>query len=171
MLSSEFPESRSLLAMRLCCVCAQPASSTCSRCKQRRYCGDRRCQISDWKAGHKASCRRRPSGATASPPLPSSTAVQQLSAGGSHTTDYAWPGGWTVRARRAPIISRDELSMSEYSEGAWKRELNLTLFMVRASDPKREAERDRERQRETERRRDRERQRERHRETERQRDR
>ena len=59
-------------------------------------------------------------------------AVAALGAGRPHATLYRWrpksSHGWTVRTRRAPIIENSELSMSAYSQGAWKRELGLTLF-------------------------------------------
>ena len=59
-------------------------------------------------------------------------AVAALGAGRPHATLYRWrpksSHGWTVRTRRAPIIENSKLSMSAYSQGAWKRELGLTLF-------------------------------------------
>ena len=38
-----------------------------------------------------------------------------------------WPGtGWTIRISNAPILKNSDNSVSEYSSGAWKRELHMT---------------------------------------------
>ena len=36
--------------------------------------------------------------------------------------------GWRVRTRHAPIIKNSELVVADYSQGAWRRELSLTLI-------------------------------------------
>ena len=50
----------------------------------------------------------------------------ELAAGRAHTTEHHW-GDWVVRVRRAPILKNSEYTTSEYSAGAWKRDLSLTL--------------------------------------------
>ena len=49
-----------------------------------------------------------------------------LAAGNAHVKEHRWAGGWLVRTRQAPIVKSSEISMSDYSHGAWKRELGLT---------------------------------------------
>ena len=49
-----------------------------------------------------------------------------LAAGNAHVKEHRWAGGWLVRTRQAPIVQSSEISMSDYSHGAWKRELGLT---------------------------------------------
>ena len=49
-----------------------------------------------------------------------------LVAGNAHVKEHRWAGGWLVRTRQAPIVKSSEISMSDYSHGAWKRELGLT---------------------------------------------
>ena len=49
-----------------------------------------------------------------------------LAAGNAHVKEHRWGGGWLVRTRQAPIVKSSEISMSDYSHGAWKRELGLT---------------------------------------------
>jgi hypothetical protein len=41
--------------VHLCCVCGNPAPSSCSRCHARRYCSKLH-QTYDWRQGHKAIC-------------------------------------------------------------------------------------------------------------------
>jgi hypothetical protein len=55
--------------------------------------------------------------------------VRSLAAGREHEAQHHAAGlGWVVRTRRAPIIKNSELVVSEYSQGAWRRELSLTLL-------------------------------------------
>ena len=49
-----------------------------------------------------------------------------LAAGNAHVEEHHWDGGWLIRTRRAPIVQSSEISLSDYSHGAWKRELGLT---------------------------------------------
>ena len=49
-----------------------------------------------------------------------------LAAGNAHFKEHRWAGGWLIRTRQAPIVKSSEISMSDYSHGAWKRELGLT---------------------------------------------
>ena len=51
-----------------------------------------------------------------------------LASGTAHVATYAWPDGtWTVRVCHAPILKNSDNSISDYSSGAWKRELGLTM--------------------------------------------
>ena len=45
-----------------------------------------------------------------------------LAQGRAHVEEHRW-AGWLVRLRRAPIVQTSEISLSDYSHGAWKREL------------------------------------------------
>ena len=36
--------------------------------------------------------------------------------------------GWTIRIKRAPILKNSDNSASDYSTGAWKRELSMTTI-------------------------------------------
>lgn len=56
------------------------------------------------------------------------SATTSLASGREHVRTYRWPGGWTARVCRAPILKNSELTPSEYSTGAWRRELSLTLY-------------------------------------------
>ena len=49
-----------------------------------------------------------------------------LASGQEHITEHSWPGGWTIRISRAPILKNSDNSASDYSTGAWKRELSMT---------------------------------------------
>lgn len=41
--------------------------------------------------------------------------------------EHSWPGtGWSIKIVTAPILKNSDNSTSEYSTGAWKRELNMT---------------------------------------------
>ena len=56
-------------------------------------------------------------------------AAPALAAGKTHTASFAHrPTGWRVRCHRAPMLKNSELSASAYSQGAWRRELGLTLY-------------------------------------------
>ena len=55
-------------------------------------------------------------------------AVAALAAGRTHVAQYTHPSGWVVRTHRAPILKNSELTTSAYSQGAWRRELGLTLY-------------------------------------------
>ena len=55
-------------------------------------------------------------------------AVAALAAGRTHVARYSHPCGWIVRTHRAPILKNSELTTSLYSQGAWRRELGLTLY-------------------------------------------
>ena len=57
---------------------------------------------------------------------PADRAVAALAAGKTHVEEHRWTRGWLIRTQRAPIVKSSELSISEYSHGAWKRELGLT---------------------------------------------
>ena len=48
-----------------------------------------------------------------------------LAQGKAHVEEHRW-AGWLVRLRRAPIVQTSEISLSDCSHGAWKRELGLT---------------------------------------------
>jgi len=42
---------------KLCARCFKPSSSICSKCKSAYYCS-RKCQLKDWRLGHKVKCDR-----------------------------------------------------------------------------------------------------------------
>ena len=59
--------------------------------------------------------------------MPSADAAA-LASGRSCPLQYRWPGGWLVRVVRAPILANSDNSASDYSTGAWKRELSMTTI-------------------------------------------
>ena len=59
-------------------------------------------------------------------PTPADRAVAALAAGKAHVEEHRSARGWLIRTQRAPVVKTSELSISEYSHGAWKRELGLT---------------------------------------------
>ena len=42
---------------KACGRCGAPAKKVCTRCEVARYC-TADCQLADWKAGHRATCRK-----------------------------------------------------------------------------------------------------------------
>lgn len=54
-------------------------------------------------------------------------AVAALARGEPYTAEHR-VCGWRVRTRHAPIIKNSELVVADYSQGAWRRELSLTLI-------------------------------------------
>ena len=55
-------------------------------------------------------------------------AVRALARGEAHAAEHNAPFGWHICTRRAPIVKNSEYIVSEYSQGAWRRELSLTLI-------------------------------------------
>ena len=58
----------------------------------------------------------------------STEAVARLASGRAHDSTFRSSFGWAVRVHRQPILSNSELVVSDYSQGAWRRELSLTLY-------------------------------------------
>lgn len=70
-----------------------PQLLRCGRCKARVYCG-KKCQVVDWKAGHKAACRPQARGA---PPAPAPSAVAPRGAPGSAEGGAGGPAGRSLK--------------------------------------------------------------------------